>query len=172
MKIPMRITHRVTLDSPFPDILQPGLLYLATHLNGTLLRLHNACFFNFDRDYGNHWELFFEPVDGNYSDFHQQTRLDSYQRYADGRDTPEASKVRWLSPRQNPLAFQYRTKMTQMNMGPHLTIAYIAEDSYEQWFTADHNISQFQMLAVQQVIEKLWKRQHYYKKYVEGAPNL
>lgn len=169
MKIPMSFTHQVSLDSPFPAILQPGLLYLSSQLNGTILRLHNACFFNFGDEFGNHWELFFEPINKSYDDFRHVTRLDAYVRYAADRN--RGARIRWLSPIQNLRAFQVRLHNFFFN-SRSLVVTYDTDDVVEQWFTADHDISQFQMLAVQQVIARLWKRQHYYKKYIEGVPNL
>ena len=168
MKIPMSFTHQVSLDSPFPAILQPGLLYLSSQLNGTILRLHNACFFNFGDAGGNHWELLFEPTQTQYDVFRYTTKLEAYKTYAADRD--RGARVRWLSTTQNPHAFAWR--VNNLFLSAQFVVTYEADGVAEQWFTADHDISQFQMLAVQQTIERLWKRQHYYKKYIEGVPNL
>ena len=165
MKLDFKINHTATLDNPFPTDLVIG-----SYMSGKLgvLRLHNAvCIINpIQSSY--HWVMFFEPVDGHYNPFRSFTRLSAYQRYI--REGPDmVTHSRWLSPYQNPDAIMVRVILTRYYHGSGLKLTYTPSHYDETWFSPDTPLSDFHMLPVQQVIEKLWKRQHYYKHYIERS---
>ena len=169
MKLDFKINHMATLDNPFPSDLKIGSYMIGKSF--PLLRLHNAvCIIQQTNTRHEHyWAMFFEPVNSNWSALASWTTLSAYQGYIS--DYILSSNIRWLSNRQNPNAIvasgvgNFDKKIFDNLM--HIT--YKPELYDEVWYSDDTLVSEFNFLPIQQVIEKLWKRQHYYKHYIERS---
>ena len=165
MKLDFKINHTATLDNPFPTDLVIGS-YMSGRIG--LLRLHNAVCIIHPLQSAHHWVMFWEPVDGDYHRLKSYTQLSAYQRYI--REAPDMeAHSRWLSPDQNPNTIMTAHVSSRYYHGTGLKLVYTPSTYNEIWFSPDTPLSEFHMLPVQQVIEKLWKRQHYYKHYIERS---
>ena len=163
----MTLVWTPTRDNPFPDWLKVGQLCYAKDREDEATVIQQAIYLEYLRQNSVHKYIAVFGVASN----RYLTSIEAYQSFAAERQTSNDFFVKWLVPHEQASAGcvallngdgvdTHRYSKTF----PNHTVM-----SREEWELDKHTRTQ---RDIQKVIMRLYKRQQYYKQYVEGITEL